>query len=36
MFVKGSQEQSFLLQTLLFTTFLVTVLKLLRYALVST
>ena len=32
----GSQEQSFLLQTLLFTAFLVTVLKNLTYALVST
>ena len=33
---KGSQEQSFFLQTLLFTAFLVTVLKMLTYALVST
>ena len=33
---KGSQEQSFFLQTLLFTAFLVTVLKILKYALVST
>ena len=33
---KGSQEQSFFLQTLLFTAFLVTVLKNLTYALVST
>ena len=33
---KGSQKQSFLLQTLLFTAFLVTVLKNLTYALVST
>ena len=33
---KGSQEQSFFLQTLLFTSFLVTVLKNLTYALVST
>ena len=33
---KGSQEQSFFLQTLLFTAFLVTVLKILTYALVST
>ena len=32
---KGSQEQSFFLQTLLFTAFLVTVLKILTYALVS-
>ena len=32
---KGSQEQSFFLQTLLFTAFLVTVLKKLTYALVS-
>ena len=34
--LKGSQEQSFFLQTLLFTSFLVTVLKNLTYALVST
>ena len=34
--VKGGKEQSFFLQTLLFTTFLVTVLKILTYALVST
>merc|ERR1712218_312469 len=34
--LKGSQEQSFFLQTLLFTAFLVTVLKILIYALVST
>ena len=33
---KGSQEQSFFLQTLLFTAFLVTVLKKLTYELVST
>ena len=33
---KGSQEQSFFLQTLLFAAFLVTVLKILTYALVST
>ena len=33
---KGSQEQSFFLQTLSFTAFLVTVLKSLTYALVST
>ena len=33
---KGSQEQSFFLQTLLFTAFLVTVLEILTYALVST
>ena len=33
---KGSQKQSFFLQTLLFTAFLVTVLKMLTYALVST
>ena len=33
---KGSQKQSFFLQTLLFTAFLVTVLKILTYALVST
>ena len=33
---KGSQEQSFFLQTLLFTAFLATVLKNLTYALVST
>ena len=33
---KGSQEQSLFLQTLLFTAFLVTVLKILTYALVST
>ena len=33
---KGSQEQSFFLQTLLFMAFLVTVLKILTYALVST
>ena len=33
---KGSQEQSVFLQTLLFTAFLVTVLKILTYALVST
>ena len=33
---KGSQKQSFFLQTLLFTVFLVTVLKILSYALVST
>ena len=33
---KESQEQSFFLQTLLFTAFLVTVLKILTYALVST
>ena len=33
---KGGQEQSFFLQTLLFTAFLVTVLKILTYALVST
>ena len=34
--LKGSQEQSFFPQTLLFTVFLVTVLKILTYALVST
>ena len=33
---KGSEEQFFPLQTLLFTAFLVTVLKILTYALVST
>ena len=33
---KGSQEQSFFLQTLLYTAFLVTVLKMLTYALVGT
>ena len=33
---KGSQKQSFFLQTLLFTAFLVMVLKMLTYALVST
>ena len=33
---KGNEEQSFFLQTLLFTAFLVTVLKNLTYALVST
>ena len=33
---KGSQKQSFFLQTLLFTAFLVTVLEILTYALVST
>ena len=33
---QGSQEESFFLQTLLFTAFLVTVLKILTYALVST
>ena len=33
---KGSQEHSFFLQTLLFMAFLVTVLKILTYALVST
>ena len=33
---KGGQEHSFFLQTLLFTAFLVTVLKILTYALVST
>ena len=33
---KGGQEQSFFLQTLLFTAFLVAVLKILTYALVST
>ena len=33
---KGSQEQSFFLQTLLFTAFLVTVLKNVTYAFVST
>ena len=33
---KGSQEQSFFLQTLLFTAFLATVLKILTYPLVST
>ena len=33
---KGSQKQYFFLQTLLFTAFLVTVLKILTYALVST
>ena len=33
---KGSQEQSFFLLTLLFTAFLVTVLEILTYALVST
>merc|ERR1712012_726350 len=33
---KGSQKQSFFLQTLLFTAFLVTVLKILTYTLVST
>ena len=33
---KGGQEQSFFLQTLLFTAFLVTILKILTYALVST
>ena len=36
MFVKGSQEQSFFLQTFLFAAFLVTVLKILTYVLVST
>ena len=35
-FPKGSQEQSFFLQKLLFSAFLVTVLKILTYALVST
>ena len=34
--VKGSQEQSFFLQTLLFTAFLATVQKVITYALVST
>ena len=33
--LKGSQEQSFFLHTLLFMAFLVTVLKMLTYALVS-
>ena len=33
---KGGQEQSFFLQTLLFTAFLVTVLKIITYAPVST
>ena len=33
---KGSQKQSFFLETLLFMAFLVTVLKILTYALVST
>ena len=33
---KGSQEQSSFFQTLLFTAFLVTVLKILKYVLVST
>ena len=33
---KGIQEQSHFLQALLFTAFLVTVLKMLSYALVST
>ena len=33
---KGGQEQSFFLQKLLFTAFLVTILKILTYALVST
>ena len=35
-FFKGSQEKSFFLQTLLFTAFLATVLKILTYAFVST
>ena len=34
--LKGSQEQSFFLQTLLFTAFLATVQKIKTYALVST
>ena len=34
--LKGSQEQSFFLQTLLFTAFLATVQKIITYALVST
>ena len=34
--LKGSQEQYFFLQTLLFTAFLVTVLKISTYALGST
>ena len=33
---KGSQKRSFFLQTLLFTAFLLTVLEILTYALVST
>ena len=33
---KGGQEQSFFLQKLLFTAFLVTILKILTYPLVST
>ena len=36
MFVRGIQKQSFFLQTLLFTAFLVGVLEILAYALVST
>ena len=36
MFVEGSQEQSFFLQTLLFTPFVATVQKIITYALVST
>ena len=36
MFVEGSQEQSFFLQTLLFTAFVATVQKIITYALVST
>ena len=36
MFVEGSQEQSFFLQTLLFTAFLPMVRKIITYALVST
>ena len=36
MFVEGSQEQSFFLQTLLFTPFVATVQKIMTYALVST
>ena len=36
MFVEGSQEQSFFLQTLFFTPFVATVQKIITYALVST
>ena len=36
MFVEGSQEQSFFLQTLLFTPIVATVQKIITYALVST
>ena len=36
MFVEGSQEQSFFLETLLFTAFVATVQKIITYALVST